>query len=343
MGISSTPAPDDKFDFNGLHFKMSGEESRSWRDAAAHSTDFQIAGENMKTLESWAASVLPDISASEVEMKLAQENMKTIETFMTKARPDLAGWTSYKVPDALINHDFLKLQYDLVVPPALTAYMQHENALMKQIKAMSKNYPKPNEALVEAMQKSAKFYEAVAKANKMWLDIQRPTVIDGLFTVPNIWVAHLNIRSEFAEQSKQYTSMYLRIAEELRREREELNAMFDAVKSTPAGIELERLMSEFSAVCKLSDGVHKRLCDIEIFTSSRDLFSVGFVDEFVADLRLDHGRMDDALKMIGEIPASMIFEETPFVARTWFRLRGITKRLRSIDRKIEWLFRKILD
>lgn len=342
MGNSSSPAPDEYFEFKNLEFKISQDQMLHWRNLSAHLDEWQLASENERAIQQFFKSAKIDVPAVG-DMSKLQENMRTIQAFVENARPDLSAWNRYKVPDSLINHDFLRMQYEVIVPPALTKYMEHERDIITQLKALSQKYPKPSETVAKAIEHNSKLFDAVSKANQMWGDIERPVVIDGLFTVANIMVPQINLRSEIADWAQRYTGMYMRIATELRRERETLEAMFEAIKANPVITEYERLMMEFQIVCELSEGVHLRLCQIETVTCRRQKCTELVVDEAVAALRIDHGRMDDALGMIGEIPTELLTGQTPFVARTWFRLRGIAKRLRLIDRDIEGLFQVMLD
>jgi hypothetical protein len=116
--------------------------------------------------------------------------------------------------------------------------------------------------------------DAVEKTNNQWQDLNKPIVMDGMFTLPNYVVQSKSY--EIGTWSDKYNQMYLRIAEELRRQRIELSSMFEILKRSPAVEEFNRLMQEHALVCQLADSVHRRLCEVEKFTSTRCKPTVGF-------------------------------------------------------------------
>ncbi|MBK8225290.1 MAG: hypothetical protein IPK73_30115 [Candidatus Obscuribacter sp.] len=309
---SSSPFPEEQPEIKYFELKVPDGFARVLRNVAAHDADL----------------------FNQVMKPLSYENylLKTLD------------YTSFKVPDSLINMSAtFNKNYELILPPALKQYISHENAFVAQIKKFSANYPKPNESLMRVIEQHCRLIESATKASKMWQDLQLPTVIDGMLTVPKVFVPHLNMPSDIAKWAREYTSMYLRIAEELRRERETLEAMLNAVKASPVYTELELLMRELGSVCELSEGVHQRLCIIEKLTIRKEQVTYSVVDDLVAGLRLDHGRLDDALVMIGEITVGELVGENPIVSRTWYRLKLVTKRLLQIDSDLERLFQCMLD
>lgn len=286
------------------------------------------------------AHKLQGLSAHNLEQLKFAINPLSKEQYVLK----MQDFIRFKVPDGLLNISALAAKNsDLMISPILKHYMAHENAVIAQIKKLSVNYPKPNETVMKVIEQQSKLLEALSKANMMWKDLQSPVVIDGMITVPKVFVPQLNMPTAVANWAREYTSMYLRIAEELQRERETLEAMFKAVKSSPAYEDLELLLSELKSVSELSKKVHHRLCLIEKLSSNREFLVTSFIDEMTAELRLDHGRLDDALVMIGETPVRELVGATTQASRTWYRLKLIAKRLKRIDGDIGSLFQYALD
>lgn len=246
-------------------------------------------------------------------------------------------WKQPVMSDALTG----PLQYWKTFKSPLQDYIEAEDRLGKQIKAMSESLYKPSDSLIGMFKQQKQLIDAVEKTNNQWQDLNKPIVMDGMFTLPNYVVQSKSY--EIGTWSDKYNQMYLRIAEELRRQRIELSSMFEILKRSPAVEEFNRLMQEHALVCQLADSVHRRLCEVEKFTSTRCKPTVGFTDEFLAELRLDHGIMDDSLARIGEIPASELLGQNQIVTKTWYRLRLFASELKRIDNDLSWLFLQILD
>lgn len=264
--------------------------------------------------------------------------------------PSWLDWNSIKVPEA----KQLRIEFD---PPAYwVELVNRENETTRQIRELAESLSS-QKPLQDFLSAQKGLWEQCNLLNKRWKEINEISerLRESLtFSLPKLEFPEIpaaitvipedTLRFDFKAIKPAvfdpYGLLNYRIAEELRRERQVLFDMFEQVKRSTQFRDLDALLYEWDLVKEQAEKVHKRLCLIEKLTISGA--SDALIDSQVAELRIDHCRLDDALTQIGEIPVSELSGASDTVLKTWRRLRLFSRKLKWIDEELKKLFSHLL-
>lgn len=266
-------------------------------------------------------------------------------------QPSWLAWNSFKEPDAIQ----LRIELD---PPAYWAELVNkENEVTRQIRELAESLSS-QKPLGDFFSAQKGMWEQCNLLNKRWAEINEiserlqaslmfsmpkfefPEIPAAVTIIPEETLIQYDFKAIKSAAFDPYGLLNYRIAEELRRERQILFDMFEQVKRSTQFRDLDALLYEWDLAKEKAEKVHKRLCLIEKLTTSGT--SDALIDSQVAELRIDHCRLDDALTQIGEIPVTELNGASETVLKTWRRLRLFSRKLKWIDDELKKLFSHLL-
>lgn len=236
-----------------------------------------------------------------------------------------------KVAPFQVLADFSAERYPFLevpkLPRLLVEALELQQQANKDIKALMSSYDVANLQLKNILDQYQAYNRSLEAAMRCWSECEEliPLQIQ-------------TVKNPFDDWSQQYTQLYTRILHEVKRERKTVEQLFEQYKVCQRVKEADRLVSELDIVVMECDRLHKRLCSIERMTSRETVSSEEWALETIAQLRQEHSIVDDALEMIKEIPLTELDGSTPFVVRTWRRLRLLSEKLNRIDKELVRIF-----
>lgn len=213
------------------------------------------------------------------------------------------------------------------LPRLLVEALELQQKANKDIKALMSSYDATNLQLKSVLDQYQAYNRSLEAAMRCWSECEEliPLQIQ-------------TVKNPFDDWSQQYTQLYTRILHEVKRERKTVEQIFEQYKICQKVKEADRVVCELDIVVMECDRLHKRLCFIERMTSQETVSSEEWALETIAQLRQEHSIVDDALEMIKEIPLTELDGSTPFVVRTWKRLRLLSEKLKRIDKELVRIF-----
>lgn len=243
------------------------------------------------------------------------------------------------VPDGLLSIEDLYKSIDIKTPAK--DIIAAEQIAAQYSRDLTAALTKPQLQIAELVDAYQREADAALKVDRLW------TAYADKLQNPDPFGIYISVGSDktyvmLENWAKESAQLYNRIADELRREREQLQRMCQQFKQAPRISEIDGLVETYRGVATHADKVHKRLKVVEQMTAQPGQISFGWIDETVADLAFDHAEVDEDLTCIGKIQQSELDGATGLILRTHRRLQLLSRELRRIERELGAIFDRLM-
>lgn len=263
------------------------------------------------------------------------EELKLTEQFKTSIADEVK---QLKIP--FVSNDLISLKIESPFEKIIDA----EKIATSHLKELFEAWTVQDQAIKRIVAADESVVKSLKQTNGLWSQFNENSQKQLTFYFKTSKATEKQI-FELSSWAETYGKLYFRIAQELKRQREQLEALLSQFKSSISNIsEKELLLELYRCVCLKSEEVHNRLCFLEKATALNFNCEDEWLIETISELRLDHMRMDDALSKIGEVTLLELGQDkgciSLFHLNTMRRLKIFQEELERIDKELLVLIMK---